>query len=80
MEKDLDRVAPFNPFFFYTGNSLPLVNSKGNRLGYITLKKNTDILSGFSQENEAGVLIFYKVADGNLTKGVLAVQEVPRLK
>lgn len=80
MEKDIGRAISPNPFFFYTGNSLPLVNSKGDRIGYVTLKKNADILSGFSQENEAGVTIFYKVADCGLTKGVLAVQEVPSLK
>jgi hypothetical protein len=73
-QKKSKATASFNPFSLRAGTTLQLVNREEKIIGTLILKKDADIVLGFAQENQEGVLIFYKTVTCCPAKGIYCVR------
>ncbi|MDD4901569.1 MAG: hypothetical protein PHE24_00310 [Patescibacteria group bacterium] len=77
MDKRLIKFAlPAIPRLLPAGKKLRLVNIKGTEIGEVILKDQTDVMMSFSQENESGKMVRYKITFCDLFKGEFYVQEI----
>jgi hypothetical protein len=66
---------PANPFLLPKGKKLFLVNRKGGVIGEVILKEQRDVMMGFSQTNEADIMVSYKTINCDPARGIFFIQE-----